>query len=284
MKNFFLTFLPLFRLPIAALNACSALTGYLLAPLHPFRNGLLTALGVFLLAAAASALNQLQERDIDARMARTRTRPIPAGLVTSRQALFLSLILLFAGLGLLFMAGPLPALLGACAVIWYNGVYTPLKRVTAFAAVPGAVVGMLPPAIGWTASGGTLSDPRLLPLCFLFFMWQVPHFWLQLLDHGDEYRQAGLPALSMQLRTDQLGRMTFIWICATTVSGLLLPLFGALKEPVIYFLLFGVGLGIVVKGRSLLTGCGPQVKTVLRTVNIYIVVVMSLIAVESFFG
>ncbi len=281
MKLFLSSYANLCRPAIAFLSACSALTGYLLAPHHPLLKGLLITSGVFLLAAAASALNQCQERDIDSRMERTRTRPIPAGFVTARQALSLGLVLLLTGLCFLLMAGTLPAFLGACAVVWYNGLYTPLKRITAFAAVPGAVVGVIPPAMGWTAAGGTLSDSRLFPLCFLFFMWQVPHFWLQILDHGNEYEQAGLPALSAKLRKEQLGRMTFIWIFATSVSGLLLPLFGTIREPFIYFMLFAVGLGIVVKGSGLLTGPGPRVKTVFRTVNTYIVAVMTLIAVES---
>ncbi len=278
----FTSCLRLSRLPIASLSACSALTGYLLAPHHPMFKGILISSAVFLLASAASALNQYQEREIDARMDRTRTRPLPAGLLAPTQALFIAVLLAGGGLGLLLLCGKTPFMLGAFALGWYNGVYTPLKRLTAFAAVPGAVVGMLPPAMGWTAAGGALSDPRLFPLCFLFFIWQVPHFWLQLLDHGHEYERAGLPSLDAILRRERIGRMTFIWICATAVSGLLLPLFGTIREPLIYFLLFLSGLGIVLAGCSLLMGCGRQVKTVFRTINIYIVVIMTLVAAESF--
>ncbi len=283
LKIFLLSCLRLCRPPIAFLSACSALTGYLLASHRSLLTGILLASGVFLLAAAASALNQYQERDLDARMERTRNRPLPAGALSSSQALSFAFLLAVSGLLLLLLCGGAAFLLGVAALIWYNGLYTPLKRLTPFAAVPGAVVGMIPPAIGWTAAGGALLDPRLFSLCFLFFMWQVPHFWLQLLDHGHEYELAGLPTLGAVLRREQLGRMTFIWISATAVAGLLLPLFGTIRQPMPYFLLLAGGIVIVTKSAGLINGQDQPVKTVFRSVNLYIVLVMSLIASESLF-
>ncbi|HYA87536.1 MAG TPA: protoheme IX farnesyltransferase, partial [Nitrospirota bacterium] len=185
------------RVHISLFAACSAATGFFLFSYHRISDVLLTGTAVFLLACSASALNQYQERDIDAKMERTRLRPLPAGTVTPAQALCLCAVLLMSGLFLLVCAGSTQALvLGLIAVLWYNGVYTYLKRVTAFASVPGALVGIIPPAIGWVAAGGAISDGRLTAICFLFFLWQVPHFWLLVLNHGEQYERAGLPSLT----------------------------------------------------------------------------------------
>ena len=95
-------------------------------------------------------------------MKRTANRPLPAGRMSLASALFLSGLLIL--LGLYFLTSSeanagLLALLGAFAVIWYNGIYTYLKRLTAFAVIPGALLGALPPVIGWTAAGGDPFDP-----------------------------------------------------------------------------------------------------------------------------
>ena len=191
------SYLTLFRATISIFAAASAATGYFLAPHRQITGVFPVAGAVFLLACGASALNQYQERYIDARMERTRTRPLPSGSITASHALSLSCALVLAGLAsLAYACGTKAALLGLFALLWYNGIYTHLKKRTAFAAVPGAVVGMVPPAIGWVSAGGALLDPRLAAICFLFFLWQVPHFWLLLLIHGEEYEQAGLPSLT----------------------------------------------------------------------------------------
>ena len=94
------------------------------------------------------------------------------------------------------MGHPLAALLGLITVVWYNGIYTPLKRVTAFAAIPGGVVGAIPPVIGWVSGGGDPTDARIIVVAFFFFVWQVPHFWLLLMRIGGDYERAGLPSLT----------------------------------------------------------------------------------------
>lgn len=272
------------RAPIAFFTAYSAVTGYLLGPQRSPASGILTACAVFILASGASALNQCQERHLDTLMERTRRRPLPAHFVTPLWASSLSLILIIAGLALLFVSsGTIPFILGILAIFWYNGVYTRLKRLTAFAAVPGAVVGMISPAIGWSSAGGGLFDPKILALCFLFFMWQVPHFWIQLMDHGEEYERAGLPSLTSVLRKPQIARMTFTWICAAAISGMLLPLYGAIISPFLYFLLLPGAAWIIISGFKLVT---PEWRSALaistfRMINAYIVFVMSLVSIES---
>jgi protoheme IX farnesyltransferase len=275
------------RAPIAFFAACAAVTGSLLAPQQSPSFAPATALAVFILAAGASALNQYQERDIDARMERTRLRPLPAGVISPSRALSIALLLIFAGLSMLALAaGKGPALLGMIALLWYNGAYTYLKRLTAFAAVPGAIVGMIPPVIGWTAAHGRLADPRLLVVCLLFFLWQVPHFWLQVLHHGEEYEQAGLPSLTKVLGKGQIARITFIWICSTAVASLLLPLYGNLTSPLLYCPLLIVAVWIMVKDVNLMTARRTPALSLaaFRHLNIFIFIVMSLLSLENILG
>lgn len=275
------------RARIAFFAACATVTGGLLASQQSPSFVGVTALAVFILAGGASALNQYQERAIDARMERTRHRPLPAGVISPPHALSFALLLIFAGLSMLVLVGGKgPAFLGMIAILWYNGIYTYLKRLTAFAAVPGAIVGMIPPVIGWTAAGYRPTDPRLLLVCLLFFLWQVPHFWLQVLHHGEEYEQAGLPSLTKVLGKRQIARITLIWICSTAVASLLLPLYGNLTSPLLYCPLLIAAVWTMVKGVNLVTAQRTPALSlaVFRYLNIFIFIVMSLLSMEKILG
>ncbi len=217
--------LELVKVRIAVLSTASAVTGWLLAS-RSFSLAMLPSIaGVFMLAAGAGALNQFQERDLDALMHRTMRRPIPSGRMRASTALVISILLIMLG-ALCLASNPVALLLGVFTVLWYNGVYTPLKRVSAFAAIPGGVVGSVPPMIGWTAAGGDVFDPRILAVAFFFFVWQVPHFWLLLLRIGDDYARAGLPTLTRVFTRRQLARIIYVWMIATAVACVSMPMFG----------------------------------------------------------
>jgi protoheme IX farnesyltransferase len=189
---------------------------------------------VFLLACGAAALNQVEEAAIDARMSRTRGRPIPSGRISREWALFVVLLLVGAGATLLASVEGrrLEVLaLGGLALVWYNGIYILLKRVTAFAVVPGSLVGAIPPAIGWAAAGGHPLDPRILEVAGFFFLWQIPHFWLLLFLFGRDYEEAGLPTLSGRVSPAQFGRITFAWIVAAAAAGIAVGVRARLAPP-----------------------------------------------------
>ena len=206
--------------------AFTTFTGYILSHGKFDRGFVLPFIGIFLLACGASALNQLQETGTDRIMKRTANRPLPAGRISKLNAIIISLAYLISGcLVLYFGPGLLTLLVGLSTVVWYNLIYTPLKKVTAFAVVPGSMVGALPPLAGWVAGGGSLADPRALALGFFFFMGQIPHFWLLLLKLGKQYEGAGLPSLTQLFTDEQIKRLTFVWIAATAVSALVLPLY-----------------------------------------------------------
>ena len=275
------------RMRISLSSSLSAATGFLVARPGTGPEILPLVLGTFLLACGASALNQYQERDIDALMPRTRTRPIPSGRIHAGHALLFSLMFISSGTTALLLTGSISAsLLGLAGVVWYNGLYTPMKRKTAFAAVPGALVGTITPAIGWVAGHGSLADPRLLALCFFFFMWQVPHFWLLLLNRGEEYEKAGLPSLSGVFSGAQLRRILFIWILAAAVSSLFLSSGDVVRTPLLRFFLLGASLWLAVNGMTVLRpGKGAtEPGLAFRRINIYLFIIMALLSADKLIG
>jgi protoheme IX farnesyltransferase len=273
-------FLTLFRLPVALFVTCSALTGHIAASRSLTTEMLFTAAGVFLLACGASALNQYQERDIDAQMERTRHRPLPAGILGPQKALIASLFVILAGLVLLGRSGMQAMVLGALAIAWYNGLYTCLKRRTAFAAVYGAPVGMLGPVIGWVAGNGSIVDPRCCVLALLFFLWQVPHFWMLLLRSGDDYDRAGLPSLTKVFPRELLSGITVLWTAAAASASLLLPLFGMVRTPALYGLLFLAAL-LSSLGAGWLTRKPALPAASFSMINGFIAAVMVLISADA---
>jgi len=212
------------RISIAV--AFTTFTGYILSR-GEFDSGfVLPFLGIFLLACGASAFNQIQETKTDLIMKRTAGRPLPSGRISKTGAVVIASVYFISGsLVLYFGPGLLTLLVGISTFVWYNLIYTPLKKVTAFAAVPGSMVGALPPLAGWVAGGGSLTDPRALAIGFFFFMGQIPHFWLLLLKLGKQYESAKLPSLTQLLTDEQIKRLTFVWIAATAVSALGMPLY-----------------------------------------------------------
>jgi protoheme IX farnesyltransferase len=274
------------RAPLSLFAACSAGAGFFLGP-HDFPiHALLPMTAVFLLACGASALNQYQEQDIDARMERTKGRPLPSGRLRPRQALAASITLIAGGQCVLTFTGSITgAALGFFAVLWYNGIYTGLKRVTAFAAVPGAVVGMVPPTIGWVTAGGAVTDPRLFVISFVFFLWQVPHFWLQVLLYGEEYERAGLPSLTRLLTKRQIARVTFAWIVSVAIASLALPLYGSVRSSLISGSCILLALWLIWSERSLAKREAPfsPSSVLFRNINIYLFLLMSLLSVDNIF-
>lgn len=155
-------------------------------------------LGTGVIASAASALNQVLERDSDARMMRTRSRPLPAGRMDVPAALGFGLVLTV--LGTLYLAvavNVLTAAIGAATLLLYVLVYTPLKRRSSLCTIVGAVPGALPPVMGWTAATGALSAEAWVLFAILFF-WQLPHFLAIAWNYREDYARGGQPMLSVE--------------------------------------------------------------------------------------
>ncbi len=211
-----------------------------------------TLLGTLLVAAGAAALNQLIERGPDARMHRTRDRPLPAGRMSAETALGIGF--LASGIGLVelaWMVNLLTAALAAVTLGVYLFVYTPLKRRTTFNTLVGAIPGALPPMLGWTAARGTL-DAGAWALFGILFCWQLPHFLAIAWLNREDYARGGfvmLPSL------DPDGRRTG-WQAVNYALLLLLvsltPTLLGLATPNYFVAAFLLGAGMLALAARLL--------------------------------
>jgi protoheme IX farnesyltransferase len=258
-SNKFRYYLELCKLKIMIPVSITGFTGYFIFDSHLTLKTFLLSFGILLLAVSASVLNQMQEVEIDRSMKRTQHRPIPTGTISARQATIFFLILLTAGSALIFFYGNLTSLLiGLFTIIWYNGIYTYFKRITAFAVIPGAITGALPPLIGWVAAGGGWLDKQIIFVEFLFFVGQVPHFWLLVLKYGEEYEKAGIPSLTCVLGRSQINRLTFTWVVTSVISALLLCSTGIIKTGLIIGILLGASIIIIWQFSDLLKITGEK--------------------------
>lgn len=204
------------KVPLCLLIGISTIFGYVLADPVVTERTFLTGFGIFILATGAATLNSLQEYSLDGEFNRTRNRPLPKGVIRPQQAGIQALGLLCFGLMILFVASEtfFPVLIAVFSVFLYNSIYTPLKKKTVLAILPGAICGALPPYIGWIGGGGQVVGYPAALLIALFVLWQIPHFWLVLLTYQEDYQKSSLPNLLLQFREDSLKRFLVTWIGA----------------------------------------------------------------------
>jgi protoheme IX farnesyltransferase len=154
-----------------------------------------TLLGTLLVASGAAVLNQVLERDVDARMLRTQHRPIPDGRLAAADAAYFGLALSVVGvIELAVGTNALAAVVACFTLASYALIYTPLKRVTSLSTVIGAVPGALPPVIGWAAARGELSIEAAI-LFAIVFLWQMPHVLAVSWMYRDDYARGGIRVL-----------------------------------------------------------------------------------------
>jgi heme o synthase len=197
----------LFKLRLTGLVLLTTLVGFYLGSRAPLSWVLMfhALFGTALLASGAAALNQLIEREHDAKMRRTQDRPLPSGRLTPESVLIIGGACGVIGMIYLAVAVNLvTAALGAATLVSYVFVYTPLKRVTTLNTVIGAIPGALPPLMGWTAARGEISSDGWSLFAILCF-WQLPHFLAIAWMYKDDYQRAGFVMLPV---VDETGERT----------------------------------------------------------------------------
>ncbi len=281
-KNIINTLLELAKVRITFAVTITTAVGYILQKGSVDWDILVLLLGTFILACGSAALNHVQEREFDSLMERTSDRPLVAGRMSAGEALAFALSLVFIGLGLLFFGtNEETFLLGLVALAWYNMLYTPLKRYSAMAVVPGAFIGSIPPAMGWVAAGGSVMDPQIWAIAIFVFIWQIPHFWLLLLMYDDEYREAGYPTLTDSLNHGQLSRVTFMWIVALVGSVMIIPLFGITQLTGVAILILVAGIRLIWKTKIILDKYSLlSYRMAFREINYFVLLVMIAVSTE----
>jgi heme o synthase len=203
----------------------SSIAGYLLGvETIDFFILFLLGVGGYCMVGASNAYNQIIERDLDALMERTKTRPLPAGDMEVRSAFILAVVLTIAGLALLYIINPQTAMFGAISIFLYVSVYTPLKTKTPLSVFVGAIPGAIPFMLGWVAA---TDDFGIEPgtLFMIQFFWQFPHFWAIGWFLYDDYKKAGFYMLPNGKR-DKGTAIQVVLYSIWTVMASLIPAVG----------------------------------------------------------
>jgi protoheme IX farnesyltransferase len=240
-----------------------------------------TLVGTALVAAGTNALNQYAERGHDAKMNRTRHRPLPDGRIAPRTALVFSSTIAIAGTLYLGVAvNWLTALLGVITLASYIFIYTPMKRISPICTLIGAVPGAIPPLMGWTAATNELSLGGWI-LFAILFLWQLPHFMAISWLYREDYAQAGFAMLSVR---DHSGRAV-----ASQAIGYSLLLLSVTILPTIFGLAGALYLsGAVIAGVAMIAAAlrffrdrsMRPARTLFMVSNLYLLTVMVLLVVD----
>ena len=222
-----------------------------------------TILGGFLAAGGAGAVNHYLDRDRDARMERTSSRPIVSGRIPATHGLIFGLVLGMAAFLQLWMTvNPLAAILAMVGFLGYILLYTVwLKPLTPQNIVIGGSAGAVPPLVGWAAATGSLSLEALWPFAIIFF-WTPPHFWALSLMIKDDYEKTGVPMLPV-VKGELVTRRQILVYTVILFAVSLGPVFTGLLGPI--YLVAAVGLGLVFTGLAAALLRRPSMALTLRT-------------------
>lgn len=239
-------------------------------------------LGTALAAAGTLALNQYLERDLDARMVRTRLRPLPDGRLQPLEALLFGVAITLGGLGYLaVLVGPFVALVTAATAALYLFAYTPLKVRTPFCMIVGAVPGALPPVTGWVAARGDLGAGAWI-LFGILFLWQLPHTLAIARLYREDYARAGVQVLPVVDPDGESTERQIVLGCfALLVVGLLPTLSGL--AGVLYFA-GALVLGLVFLTFGMLQALAPSAaaaRRVLFASLLYLPALLVLLALDK---
>ncbi len=230
-----------------------------------------TMVGTFLLAGGAGAINHFVEKDLDKLMDRTQSRPIPAGIISGKNALFFGVSITIIGFIILAASvNHLTAILGLLTVLLYIFVYTPLKKITWLNTTIGAIPGAMPALGGWAASANAL-DPNAWILFSILFLWQHPHFYAIALMCKEDYKKAGFQMLPVIENESNRTNRQILWHAFLLIPvSLFFVVTGILGE--IYFWgASALGFGYLISGIPLLKETTvDNAKLLLKTSVIYL--------------
>ena len=216
-----------------------------------YQHFILTLLGSCMISSGAGALNHFAESESDKVMYRTSLRPIPAGIISSKNAMIFGVALILIGSALLYsFINPLTCVLALITALMYLFVYTPLKKLTWLNTSIGAIPGSLPPIGGWVAATGSL-DPEAWILFAILFLWQHPHFYAIALMFKDDYKKAGLKMLPVEEPDGARTNRQIIWHALLLIPVSVMPVYIKLLGMIYFWAALFLGVGYLLSGFML---------------------------------
>jgi len=239
-------------------------------------------IGTMLAAGGTLALNQYWERDVDARMERTRVRPLPDGRLSPLEALVFASAVTLVGLGYLgAFVGPLAMLVTAATTALYLFAYTPLKLRTPLCTIIGAVPGALPPVTGWGASREAFGLGAWV-LFGILFLWQLPHTLAIARLYRDDYARAGVRLLPVVDADGTSTERQIVTGCLALLAVSLLPTLIGLAGPLYFVGAFLLGAAFVAIGaRQALAPSAGSARRVLFASLLYLPILLTLLAIDK---
>ncbi|WP_378185692.1 heme o synthase [Aquimarina sp. W85] len=203
----------------------SSVAGYLLGvDTISWQTLVLLVIGGYFMVGASNAFNQIIERDLDAKMDRTKNRPIPSGRMSVRTAFVIATVFTILGITVLYIINPKTAMFGAISIFFYVSLYTPLKTKTPLSVFVGAIPGAIPFMLGWVAATNNFGiEPGTLFM--IQFFWQFPHFWAIGWFLFEDYKKGGFFMLPTGKRDKSTATQIIVYTLWTVVTSLI-PVFG----------------------------------------------------------
>lgn len=227
-KSLYKDFVEITKARLSISVVVSTIAGYLLGfnEEQPFQWLVLVLLivGGYCMVGASNVFNQIIEIELDAKMDRTKNRPLPSGRITKQNAFILGCVLTILGLAILYNVNPKTAMFGAISIFMYVSLYTPLKTLTPLSVFVGAFPGAIPFMLGWVAATGHFGI-EAGTLFIIQFFWQFPHFWAIGWFLYDDYKKAGffmLPTGKKDKKTALQTILYTIWMILASI----IPAFG----------------------------------------------------------
>ena len=283
LKSIYIDFKAITKAGLAVSVVFSSIAGFVLGEtdFHSFHWLVLLklAIGGYCMVGASNAFNQVIEKDLDALMDRTKSRPIPAGRMQSNVALIIASLLTIMGIFLLYTINPKTAMFGAISIFLYTSVYTPLKTVTSLSVFVGAFPGAIPFMLGWVAATGNFGI-EAGTLFLIQFFWQFPHFWAIGWFLFEDYEKAGF----FMLPTGKKDKGTALQVILYTVwliVASLLPVLGYTGQlyitPIAAVIVFLLGLWMLFYAVRLYQLRTPKAARTLMLVSVSYITLLQLV-------
>ncbi len=240
-----------------------------------------TLVGTFMAGAACGALNMYVEREHDAQMRRTMTRPLPAGRLVPGEALVFGLALAVASVVyLLFLVNLLTAVLALATIVSYVLMYTPLKRLSTLNTVVGAIPGAIPPVMGWAAARGVI-EPEAMVLFAILFFWQMPHFLALAWMYRNDYERAGYKILTVvDPEGGSTGRQILLYTSALLPISLIPAIMG-MAGPTYFYGALVLGIGFLAfAAQQAITRKNKHAKHLFHYSILYLPILLLLMALD----